>query len=311
MSECQSKLQNNFNETLQKYHKIQCDRFDLVENTLKSTVEDVKFNAKDIFALKRQVEKLSEKLDQVTNNASSTKEDIKAVSEKVSVLDGHNSAVQDQLGLLKTPTYVAPPLDPKWERPARPEVLTIGAAKHVSKDAIKETIKKWLAPLNYTEEFWRLDGPQFGRNWDLCFHGEFASVESAALKANKANLLLRNEDGSWEHLTAQGPEQEQIDLFISKDDVPKNKREFALTKRLFKCIERSHGTNNNSIYIHKQLRCIKHKKVEFAKVECESFEKFEVKWIQAVVEDLGLNKEDILKEFHSRTGLAPGHVWTV
>ena len=144
-------------------------------------------------------------------------------------------------------------------------------------------------------------------NW---LNGEFESLESVALRANKANLALRNMDGTWKELTTTGPENESITLYISKDDMPKQKREFALLKRLFKAIERSNGANPN-LYIHKEFRVIKYKKEVLAQVEAESFAKFEAQWIPEVVQKAGLNKEVILKDFYSHTGLAPNHPWSV
>ena len=48
-------------------------------------------------------------------------------------------------------------------------------------------------------------------------------------------------------------------------------------------------------------------------VECESFEKFKVMWMQTNIDKtkFEFDKEKVLGEFHARTGLAPGHGWVV
>ena len=290
-----------------KFHKIQCDRFDLVENKLESTIVEVNANKDDILGLKQEVKKLKAMLSE---SASESQSEIKAMHERVSTLNDANSAVKNQLGLLKTPEYIAPPLDTSWERPPRAEVLSIGAAEHISKDALLQTIETWLEPLSLTKEDWRLEGPAFARNWDLFFNGNFASIESASLRANKANLLLRKPDGTWNKLHAKDPEGKDVELFISKDAMPKHKREITLTKRLFKAVERSFGTNKGMVF-NKKFRTIRYKGIDFAKVCCKSFEVFEVQWIHEQVANIGLNREAILGDFHSHTGLAPNHAWSI
>ena len=149
-----------------------------------------------------------------------------------------------------------------------------------------------------------------GRNFVLLFNGEFVSIESATLRANKANLLLRKDNGTWTQLTAKDANGNDVELFISKDEMPKHKREITLAKRLLKAIERNIGANPN-VYPHKKFRVIRHKAVQFVKVECASFDKFEIMWDMDEVAKLNIDKEPVLQDFHSRSGIAPNTKWVV
>ena len=317
MEQCRNDIQQSHEKTFAKFYKAQCDRFDLVENQVKTVTKDVEVikesvndNKEEMVSLKKQMAEIKERLENNSQTASSTEQDLKKAKEKITQMDKEQTAVQDRIGLLQTPGYVAPPISPNWERPARPDVLSIGAREPVSLDAIKASVEAWLAPLAYPTDSYRIDGPKMGRNFDLLFNGEFVSVESAALRANKANLLLRKENGSWTQLTAKDENANDVELYISKDEMPKHKREITLAKRLHKAIERNIGANPN-IYVHKKFRVIRHKAVQFVKVECESFEKFQIMWDMDEVAKLKISKEAVLQDFHSRTGVAPNTKWVV
>ena len=104
----------------------------------------------------------------------------------------------------------------------------------------------------------------------------------------------------------------QFELFISKDDSPKHNREITLAKRLFKAIEISYGTNKGFSF-HRPSRQIKFKGRNVAKVECKSFEEFDVLWMPANIEasKITIDKKAILDDFNTRVGLAPSHAWCI
>jgi hypothetical protein len=312
----QARMQANFNETIQGLHKIHEARFDLINDKVDVHTEEIRGQSAEILSLKQSVATLVEKFDSLAKSSTDADATIQAVTERVTVIAKGHHAVKERIGLLQEPTYVAPPIVPNWTRAPRQDVLTIGAAEPISKDALKDAVKEWLgtAPLEYPDGYWRIEGPKLGRNFELFFNGEFQSPESAYLKANKANLSLKQEDGTWEKIYAIGPTKKQIELFISKDQTPQVKREFTLSKRLLACIEKSFSGftfSEKNIYIHRRLMCIKHGNIDLAKIFADSFENFTVKWNQTEVEALGLDKEALLSEFRSKTGLASNRTWTV
>jgi hypothetical protein len=312
----QKRLQANFTETIEGLHKIHEARFDLINDKVEEHTVEIRGQSAEILTLKQTVATLVEKFDSIAKSSTEARANIQAVTEQVQVIDKGQSAVKERIGLLQEPSYVAPPIVPNWTRAPRQDVLTIGAAETISKDALFESVKEWLStsPLDYPDEYWRLEGLKLGRNFELFFNGEFRSPESAYLKANKANLSLKSDSGIWEKLYAVGPNKNQVELFISKDQTPQLKREFTLSKRLLACIEKSFSGfvfSDKNIYIHRRLMCIRHGNIDLAKIFADSFEVFTVKWNQEEVDALGLDKDALLASFHSKTGLASNRTWTI
>ena len=195
LDDTQARLSNEFNTTLRKFHKMQTDRIDLIQNKVETISAKVDLHDSEISALRQEMLQLRERI-----------------------------------GLAESPNHVAPPLPDSWERAARAEVLSIGAGDHIPKSLLEDTVKEWLEPLAIKREDWRLNGPPHGRRFDLVFNG---LSEIGAARANKANLLLRNADGTWRQLQSKDCEDKPVDLFISKDQMPKERREETLGKRFF------------------------------------------------------------------------------
>ena len=272
-------------ETIKKIQEVNVQRFNLAENRITEL-------EKSMAILQEQNSELVEHVKELRE----AKEAVRAIEKNPS-----------------TPRK-APPTDSQWDRAPRADVLTIGAGENVAKKKILEAITPWLTKdAGYDPSLWRLDGPQFARKFDLVFNGA-NSGDTGARRANYANLLLRNEDRTWNKIFVKNPEGEDIELFISKDDSPKHNREITLGKRLEKAIKRAAGADREELFFfHKPSRSIKFKGKLLAKVEAESFEICEVMWLPKTLDEAKLaDKKDVIKEdFHSHTGVAPGASWVV
>ena len=78
--------------------------------------------------------------------------------------------------------------------------------------------------------------------------------------------------------------------------------------RLFKAIEKSFGADRGIVF-KKRSRTITFKDKLLARIECESFEKFEVLWIAKTIVDAKIDKPAILEDFFNHTGIAAGANW--
>jgi len=161
--------------TLQGFQKIVTDKFNLVDNKMQEITTHVKMHDNNI-------------------------EDLKAGL----------AAVQARLAIAEDPARKAPPVDKNWQRSARGDVLDIGAAAFIAKSALIDTVTEWLRPLGIATDAWRLDGPEFGRQFFLAFNSDLGAV-----KADEANELLRDKDGKWHHLTVDDAEGGTMELFIN------------------------------------------------------------------------------------------------
>ena len=182
----------------------------------------------------------------------------------------------------------------------------MGTSLHVPKEVLLAKIKEWLAPRNFDEGAWRLDGPAHGRNFQLVFNG---LPQFATNNATKANLSLRDSQGKWTQLQCNDAEGELTDIYIAKDQMPKHKRETMLGKRLLKAMEKNFGENRGLVF-QRNSRTIAHKGKLVAKVEAESYDDVTVQWVMDVVGKLKLDKDAILTDFNSRIGSAPNVTWS-
>ena len=276
-------VMGSVNATMVEFQRVNIDKFNLQDNKIESIQQNLQVHHDEFNELKLELDELKKEMD----------------------------AIRQLLGTSKGPSLSAPPLDSSWCRAPRADVLNIGLSDFTSKAELTKTIEEWLSTeSNLTDQVWRLDGPELGRKFDLFFHGNPNTPDTGKKRAELANLSLRKSDGTWTKKFTKGPEDERVELFISKDDSPKANREITLGKRLFKAFEKVHGADK-SIYFHKLAKTIKYKGKPVAKVECESFEKFDIKWIQDMVESLNLPKAEIIAEFHRHVGIAANHAWVV
>ena len=152
---------------------------------------------------------------------------------------------------------------------------------------------------------WRLEGSELALEFDLVFKSDLGVIS-----AEEANASLRHKDGTLHNLTTKDPENKEIELFINKDQMPKHKREAILTKRLLKSIERVHG-DSKGIYFHRNSRTLRFKGKQVAKVECKNFVEFDVFWIYDLVQETGIDKAAVVKDFRSHSGVAANVPWAI
>ena len=262
---------NEIKATVKQLHKIVIDRINLVEN-------------------------------KITTHASL----LETLGASVKALQQENDVIKKRLGLAESSKDAAPPLSDDWERPARGNILTIGTSLHVPKEILRGTIKEWLAPREFAEGDWRLDGPAHGRNFTLVFNGLPFFANKNALQSN---LSLRDSKGVWKQLQTQDAEGEMADIYISKDQMPKHKRETVLGKRLLKALEKDFGENRGLVF-QRNSRTIAHKGKVLAKVVANTYEDISVHWVMDLVDKLKINKDEVLEQFNSRVGSAPNVTWS-
>jgi len=283
VSNIQANVLENVNSVIKTIQSANIQRFDILENKVEAIIQDV--------------QELKQSKSVLENELKDAKTQI--------------SELQKRLAVPAGPPKVSPPISSTWDREARADTLSIGTQDFVSKDSLLNVVKLWISSrTNILEDQFLLSGPPMGRNFSLQFHSNEDDPDTGRLRADMANLSLRKEDGKWDKLYVKGPENEDLELFISKDKSPKANRELTLTKRLKKAIDKIQG-QNEAIYVHNISATIKHKKSQIARVRCQSFEKFDVEWIASNITDLKINKAEILKEFNSHVGIAPNHAWAI
>ena len=282
-------IASSMSENMSKFNNFFVDKFNLLDNRVTST---------------------EEKLSVIESRTDNLEKSQSVKDEKFAQLEAEVEKMRKELCLQKTPDYVAPPVADHFSRPARPDVLSIGVQDHASKDSVMAALKPWLDEVDFNEDSYRLDGPKFGRNFELLFHSPFPSEETAGLRARKANLALQMPNNQWKKLYCKGPEGEDLELFISKDSMPKHKREFTLGKRLFKACERNIG-ENKGLEFKKSIRAVLFQGKVLAAVECSSFEEFKVQWKPTILAKSELDKAKVLSDFHSRSGITTGESWVV
>ena len=289
-------MANENTEVLAQYEKAILIKFDLLKDTVTET--------------NIEVEAIKNKQIELADNIGTFKSDLQAEMQEMRDI----IAARPSLPAAGPPPpdlpVRSPPTSPHFNRDARPDVLSIGVEANASKEMVLSTIKEWLSQEpNIAVDDYDLEGPTYGRNFELQFHGSSTHPDTGAKRAAMANLSLRNEDGTWRKLYATGPKNVQLAMFISKDASPKHNREAILAKRLSKAIERNIG-EEKGITFHRPSRTLKHNGRLLAKVECKSFEEFEVKWMLNALEASKINKEEVLKDFYSHVGIAPDCAWS-
>ena len=109
-------VNENVTESMSKFNKFFTDKFNLFEN----------------------------RVTQVENDNTSFKNDLRETIESLKQsqeeVEKQLRTIQDQFDIRKEPTYVAPPVDERFERPARKDVLTIGAADHIAKAKLQVVV---------------------------------------------------------------------------------------------------------------------------------------------------------------------------
>ena len=289
-------MANENTEVLAQYEKAILIKFDLLKDTVTET--------------NIEVEAIKSKQTELEDNIGTFKSDLQAeMQEMRDIISARPSPPPAGPPTSGLPVR-SPPTSLHFNRDARPDVLSIGVEANASKAELLNTINEWLAEApNIATGGYDLEGPTFGRNFELQFHGSTSHPDTGAKRAAMANLSLRNEDGTWRKLYTTGSKNVKLAMFISKDASPKHIRESTLAKRLSKAIERNIG-EDNGVTFHRPSRTLKHEGRLLAKVECKSFEEFEVKWMLHALTASKINKEEVLKDFYSHVGIAPDCAWS-
>ena len=289
-------MANENTEILAQYEKAILIKFDLLKDTVTET--------------QVEVEAIKSKQTELEGNIGTFKSELQAEMDEIrNIISARPTFPAAGPPAPDLPVRPAP-TSSTFNRDARADILSIGVEANASKEAVLNTIKVWLAQEpNLSADDYHLEGPTFGRNFELQFNGSTSCPDTGTKRAAMANLSLRNEDGSWKKLHTTGPKQVKLALFISKDDSPKHNREATLTKRLSKAIERYIG-EGKGVTFHRPTRTLKLDGRLLAKVECKSFEEFDVKWMLTALEASKINKEEVLRDFYSHVGIAPDCAWS-
>ena len=120
-------------------------------------------------------------------------------------------------------------------------VLRINSRNPVKKDKLLPIIRDLCDEAGLQPTQWELKGPPVAKRYTLAFHVGDADKDTAALRANKVNQSLQNEDKTWRELSIQIPANNTERLFIGFDRSRKSKLLEQATNHIFLAIKKKHG----------------------------------------------------------------------
>ena len=182
--------------------------------------------------------------------------------------------------------------DEDWERPPDRTILRIVCAGLVSKDAVREEIKKWITDAGTTLQQYDLEGPLLGRVFLIKFKAE---PHIAARRARKAFTMLRSADGVWIQFEVETPTGDRCKFYINEDKSKKAIATEVAARRLHKAASecmpllKVHSVRKDGVITVNWN--------PVAKVSVESDGSTQVMWHKEAVEKFDIDKVAIKEKF--------------
>lgn len=178
--------------------------------------------------------------------------------------------------------------------------LKVGSIGELSRDTLLISVKEWLGELGIPEESWKLAGPPQGKQFSLFFSGPSGA---GIRRARKANMGLRQEDGTWREImvpTVDGPTSK---LFIGPDKPPKQICEERMGKKLETILSETNPKFRLKLFKYagdnKRETHIKVGGKTLLKCLAISREEQTPLWDNALVAELNIDKPNILAKFNT------------
>ena len=96
-------------------------------------------------------------------------------------------------------------------------IFKINAEAPVSKVAVLDSIKSWIAEGAIAENEFEVQGRDLGKYFNVQLLGD-----SAELRVNKLRELLRNDEGVWKRFNCKDPVGKTVELFVGLDKKREN-----------------------------------------------------------------------------------------
>jgi hypothetical protein len=219
--------------------------------------------------------------------------------------------LQDAMAMARDSAMAQDVLDnDEFDRPVQLDTLRVGTAIPVSREALLEATKSWLAELKLSDEMWTLTGPTTGKQFSLRFLG---LPVVAARWAKKANTCLKQSDGTWKDILVEDENGGTTNLFIGEDRNPKMLVQDRLGRRIASAVRELHPKMH--IFYRKRDSTVFIQSKPVIRPVADSREEFRFLWDHAQVDRIGLVKQTIMDKLHelenNATSSNPQATWRV
>ena len=173
----------------------------------------------------------------------SIEHDINAIKSQASIVETEQQAQRAELdrmaaALSRAESYEIPaPQSDDFERNIDPSILRINTSHPINLANLKTTVDAWLQK-DFAGQY-LLRGPEVeeGTKFVVKFKG---TPDLAGSKVQKANAILRQDDGKWQRLKATTRNNIETNVFISTDKNRKMVKTEIVTKKLKDIFEKIH-----------------------------------------------------------------------
>jgi hypothetical protein len=202
--------------------------------------------------------------------------------------------LQDAMALARDSALSQDILDnDEFDRPLQLDTLRVGTATPVTKEALLEATKTWMADLKLSDEMWTLNGPTTGKQFSLRFLG---LPVVAARWAKKANTSLKQNDGTWKDILVEDGNGGTTKLFIGEDRNPKMLVQDRLGRRIAAAVRDLHPKMH--VFYRKRDSTVFIESKPVIRPVADSREDFRFLWDHAQVDRIGLVKATIMEKLH-------------
>ena len=249
---------------------------------------------------------------------NATRDELQATTDRMSRHDADMRACQDQIrrmqlelvdmrSTLVTQSEDRAIPDPSYDRAVDHTILKLNGSSDMSQQSVATAIRDVWFRGAFTPDQWKLECE--GSSPSRYFTVRFVSTgEAAARMANRARGLLKNQDGTWRKIFCNDADGASVQLYIQKDQSPKQRRLAIAAKRIERAIESRHPALTDKVHWQRPVR--KQDKsmqvmLSVSKVDCirikadDPDEDVVVDWDHEAVSRLGLDKASIMSTFRA------------